>query len=104
MNNLAAASSVDILIQGITREIVNPLIVVMFAAALVAFVWGVRGYISGADNPEVRAKGSQQIMWGIIGMGLMVMTFAIVKIILNTFGISKDDGTKTQVEKVIGTF
>lgn len=99
MTNLIASPASD-LVQKISGVIVNPLIVVMFTFALVLFLWGVRAYISGADNPEVRAKGAQHIMWGVIGMALMFMSFTIVRIVLDTFGL-QDKDTATDINKVL---
>ncbi|MDB5204592.1 MAG: hypothetical protein JWP09_620 [Candidatus Taylorbacteria bacterium] len=101
MNNIAASAAADKLIENISGVIVNPLIVLMFTFALVAFLWGVRAYITGADNPEVRAKGANGILWGIIGMALMFMAFTIVKISINTFGLGQDTQTKEDMKKVL---
>ena len=99
-DSLLAASASSKLVQAISREIANPIIVVMFAFALVAFLWGVREYIHGADNPEARVKGAQHIMWGVIGMALMLMSFTIVRIVLKTFGLY--DSSEKEVENVLG--
>jgi 7-cyano-7-deazaguanine synthase len=37
-----------------------------------------------ADDSEARAKGSQQMIWGIIGMVIMVSAIVIKEIIANT--------------------
>ena len=42
------------------------------------------------DNEEEREKGKKNMLWGIIGMTIMVGVFGIITIILNTFGISSD--------------
>lgn len=99
-DSLAAASAASKLVEGISREIANPIIVLMFAFALVAFLWGVRGYIEGADNPEKRAIGAQHIMWGVIGMALMLMSFTLIRIMLKTFGLY--DSSSKEVESVLG--
>lgn len=104
MDYLAASAVAERLIRNISGVIVNPLIILMFTFALVAFLWGVRAYITGADNPEVRAKGANGILWGIIGMALMFMAFAIIRITLNTFGLqSGTEGAKTRedINKVL---
>jgi len=100
--SLAASQAATRLVQGISREIVNPIVVVLFAFALVVFLWGVRRYIAHADDPEERAQGAQHILWGIIGMGLMVMSFAIARIVANTFGVAQDAQTKEDIENVLG--
>jgi len=67
--------------------IVNPLIRLSFAVALVVFLWGVFGYIKNADSPEDRKKGTQHIIWGLVGLFIMTSVFTILEIGLNTFGI-----------------
>jgi len=67
--------------------IVNPLIRLSFAVALVVFLWGVFGYIKNADSPEDRKKGTQHIIWGLVGLFIMTSVFTILEIALNTFGI-----------------
>lgn len=94
-------SAATTLILKINAVIVNPLIILMFSFALVGFLWGVRGYITSADDAEARIKGSQHMLWGVIGMGLMVMAFAIQRIVINTFGFGKDDFTNTNIQKVL---
>jgi uncharacterized ion transporter superfamily protein YfcC len=100
MDNLAASAAAENLVKNISGVIVNPLIILMFTFALVGFLWGVREYVSGADNPETRAKGTQHIMWGIIGMALMFMSFTIVRIVLNTFGLN-DSKSMEEIDKVL---
>lgn len=98
--NLAASAVAERLVQNISGVIVNPLIVLMFTLALVAFLWGVRAYITAADNPEARAKGANGMLWGIIGMALMFMAFTIVRIVLNTFGLSEGTQGRQTMEDV----
>jgi len=59
----------------------------MFALALVLFLWGVFEYIKNADSPEDRQKGTQHIIWGLVGLFIMVSVWTILEIALNTFGI-----------------
>lgn len=99
MTNLTASAATD-LVGKISGVIVNPLIVIMFTFATVLFLWGVRGYISGADNPEARAKGAQHILWGIIGMAIMFMSFTIIRITLDTFGL-QDEKTSADINNVL---
>ncbi|MFW5871702.1 MAG: hypothetical protein ACOCUT_01210 [bacterium] len=74
-------------ITTLTQVIVNPLIRLMFAIALVMFLWGVFEYVKNADSPEERQKGTKHIIWGLVGLFIMVSVIAILKIALNTFGI-----------------
>jgi hypothetical protein len=65
-------------ISTLGRVIVNPLINLMFAAAIVYFLWGVAMYILKADDPGERQKGAKGIMYGVIGLVIMSSVFAIM--------------------------
>lgn len=72
----------------VNNAIVNPLIYLMMAVALVSFLWGVAQYVNKGDNEDSRAEGSRHMLWGIVGLFIMFGVFGIIHIILNTFGIS----------------
>jgi len=76
--------SVDQFILRLADVILNPLIRLMFAVALVVFLWGIIEYIKGAGSPESRAKGSQHIIWGLVGLFIMVSVFGIIQIFKRT--------------------
>ena len=73
-------------IDKVKQAIVNPLLVLIFAASAVVFVWGAISYILGSDNEEKRTTGSQHMLWGIIGMFIIVAVGGIISIIKNTIG------------------
>lgn len=79
--------TVSVFISKLAEVILNPLIRLMFAVAIVVFLWGVFGYIKNADSPEERKKGTQHIIWGLVGLFIMVAVITILDIALNTFGI-----------------
>jgi len=78
------------LVGKIEDAILNPLIILLFALALVYFLWGVFEFIKGADSEDARKIGKSHIVWGIVGMAIMFSVLSIKKIIENTvdgFGI-----------------
>jgi uncharacterized membrane protein YidH (DUF202 family) len=77
-------SAVNTLVNNISDFILKPLIFLMFALAGLVFVWGAKNFVGAADDSEARAKGSQQMIWGIIGMVIMVSAIVIKEIIANT--------------------
>jgi len=81
-----AEASMKTLVQSINDTIINPLILFLFALALVFFLYGVLRYLLNPDNEEVRKGSKQHILWGIIGMFIMVSVFGIMNLILNTIG------------------
>lgn len=80
-------ASVSTLINNISKHILGPLIFMMFGAATVVFLWGVQNFITGASNPEKRSAGAQQMLWGILGMVIMIAAMALKDIIAGTVKI-----------------
>ncbi len=78
-------------ISVIGKTIINPLIELLFAVAVVYFLWGVYNFIRQSQGGKSE-EGAQHILWGIIGMVIMLSVYAIINFILNTFGISKPPG------------
>jgi len=70
----------------ISTNILNPLIALMFGLATAYFIFGVVQYVWDPDNEEARAKGQRSMIWGIIGMVIMVSVFAIMRILIATIG------------------
>jgi len=82
-----AEASVVTLMKSINRVIINPLIVFLFALAVVYFVYGLTRYLLSPDNEEVRKSSKTSMLWGIIGMFIMVSVFGIMNLIMNTIGV-----------------
>ncbi|KKS57873.1 MAG: hypothetical protein UV23_C0021G0006 [Candidatus Nomurabacteria bacterium GW2011_GWF1_42_40] len=72
----------------VTRIINDAVIPLIFALAVVMFVWGaVKFFIINADEEAKRAQGRQFMIWGIIALAVMVSIWGLVSILGNTFGI-----------------
>jgi phosphotransferase system glucose/maltose/N-acetylglucosamine-specific IIC component len=78
----------DTLIHNFAKVIVNPIIALLFAVALVYFLWGVFQYFLGSSSEEARKTGAQHILWGVVGLMIMISAFGIINLVLGTFGIS----------------
>ena len=61
----------------------------MFAIAAVYFAYGIFEFIKDSDSADAREKGKQHIIWGLIGMFIMVGVFFITDVILGTIGIDQ---------------
>lgn len=82
-----AEASVVTLMQSVNRVIINPLIILIFALAVVYFIYGLTRYLLSPDNEEIRSTSKSHMLWGIIGMFIMVSVFAIMNIILTTLDV-----------------
>lgn len=81
-----AEASITTLMKAIDKVIINPLIVLLFALAVVFFIYGLASYLLSPDNEEKRKTSKDHMLWGIIGMFIMVAVFGIMSLILNTWG------------------
>jgi hypothetical protein len=74
-------------IYKVDAVILNPIIILGFAVAMLVFLWGIFEFIRNPADAENRKKGQRNILWGIVGLAIMFSAFGIIKIILATFGI-----------------
>lgn len=74
-------------IDKLVAEIINPIILLLAAAAFVLFVWGVFEFIKGAADETKRSEGRRAIMWGLIGFVIIFGAYGILNLALGTFGI-----------------
>lgn len=74
------------LLKKINSEILNPIIGLLFALALLYFVWGVYEFIQGADDESKRRDGQQHMLWGVIGLAIMISAFGIMQVVCKTIG------------------
>ncbi|PIQ31318.1 MAG: hypothetical protein COW61_03950 [Candidatus Yonathbacteria bacterium CG17_big_fil_post_rev_8_21_14_2_50_46_19] len=80
---------VDDTLKKINDIILNPIIVLFFAIALIVFMAGVLKYIKNADNEKARTEGGLHIVWGIVGMFIMIAVYGILHLVAKTFGIDE---------------
>jgi phosphotransferase system glucose/maltose/N-acetylglucosamine-specific IIC component len=79
--------NINVFLGRVNEVIINPLIVLMFVAALLVFFWGLVEFIYKAGSDDGRETGKRHLMYGIVGMFVMVGVYGIIRLILNTFGI-----------------
>ncbi len=79
----AARNFVDL----VNKNILFPVINLLMGVALLVFLYGVFEFIIGANNEEARATGRRHILWGVIGLLIMVSALAILQIVAGTAGL-----------------
>jgi len=72
----------------LNEEILFPLIALLSAIALLVFVYGAVVYIFNGGNEMAQAKGKSHIMYGIIGLLIMVSAWGILNVVAGTIGAS----------------
>ena len=74
------------LISNIKKDIINPIIAFFFVLSTVVFIWGVVEMIAGAENEEKRTAGKRHIIYGLIGLFIMVASGGLISILCVFFG------------------
>lgn len=76
------------LLARIENAILFPLMTLMMAVAFLFFLWGAYEYVLHADDSGARETGKTHMLYGIIGLLVMISALAILKIAAGTFGVS----------------
>lgn len=72
----------------INEVILNPIILLLFAVALLIFFWGIFQFINSETTDAKRDVGKKKILYGLIGMFIMFSAYGIIHLILGTFGVN----------------
>ncbi|OGJ03847.1 hypothetical protein A3G06_01540 [Candidatus Nomurabacteria bacterium RIFCSPLOWO2_12_FULL_46_14] len=67
-------------------ELLNAVIPILIALGVVFFIWGVISYVIGSDE-EAKKKGRDRMIYGIIGLVVIVGLWGLVRLVTNTFGL-----------------
>lgn len=68
------------------HKILNGVVPVIITLGVVYFVWGVVQYVIGGGE-EAKKKGKDRIIYGIIGLVVIISLWGLVNILINTFGL-----------------
>ena len=81
---LAAGPTFQGIIANVTK-VLQSVIPILILIATIVFAWGVILYISAAGDEEKIKEGRQYIIWGIIGLAIIISVWGIVKIVVTLF-------------------
>ena len=74
----------NVILAKIADNIVNPIIGFLFGLAFLYFAWGVLKMIMGAGDEAKRKEGQDNVLYGVIGMFIMISAYGIVRLIAAT--------------------
>jgi hypothetical protein len=80
-------SNLETLVQSIGR-IVNLVIPIIFAIALLGFFYGLVVYIFGAEQNKDQAK--KTMIWGVVALFVMASVWGLVSFIGSAVGVNQD--------------
>lgn len=82
-----AAEEAAAFVEILNATILFPLIALLSGIAFLVFLWGAAEYIFGANNDQARNQGRSHMLFGIIGLVVMVSAWALLTLATNTFGL-----------------
>ncbi len=85
--------AVQALAGKLATVIINPILALMFGIGAVVFVWGLVQYLYSINvRGKADDQGKKHMIFGIIGMFIMVAVFSIIRIIANTINVQLPSG------------
>ena len=80
-------TAVSSLLSRFVEIIINPAILLVFAAGFFLFMWGLVQFLFKLEEGGKHEEGIKHMMWGIVGMFIMVGVYGIVSLLNNTFNL-----------------
>jgi len=68
-------------------QLMRQIIGILFTVGTVVFLWGTIQYMTAAGDEKKIKDAKQKIIYGTIGLFLMVAVWGIVKALVATFGL-----------------
>ena len=83
-----SSPELDAFISKVVVQIVNPIILLLSAAAFVVFLWGLFQFVAHAGDETKRKEGKDAILWGLIGLAIIFGAYGIINVALQTFNLT----------------
>lgn len=90
-------SALNAFLNRVTLEIIDPILLLLSAAAFVLFIWGVFSFIRNGGDSTKRAEGQSAILWGIVGLVIIFGVFGVINVALRSFGLEPIERTLSPV-------
>lgn len=72
---------------GLIAQIVQPLIGLMFAAAIFFFIWNVFKVVTQSNKPDELAELKSRVVWGLVAIAAMASVWGLVALFLGSTGL-----------------
>ena len=86
------------LLDRIVDFVIDPAVKIVFTLGLFFFLWGFIEFLWKLKDGQVDPDGKSHMIYGLVGMLVMVSVYGIIALVMNTFGI--DPGTATDISRI----
>ena len=80
-------NATDDLIARFGTYIVDPILLLIFAAGFFMFMYGLFQFMVSVNAGEDTSDGKRHMIYGTLGMFIMVSVYGIIALLDNTFGL-----------------
>ena len=81
-------------------NLMGSLLPVLVSLGVLYFVWGVVQYVIG-DDEEAKSKGKNRIIYGLIGLAVIVSVWGLVNILADTLGTGRGTGAPSDINNLV---
>ena len=78
-------------IDKIVENIFDPAVLLVFSLGFMIFVWGLVEFIANPADTTKKETGQKHMLWGIVGMFIMIAVGGIIALIDDTFDLRLRD-------------
>jgi predicted membrane channel-forming protein YqfA (hemolysin III family) len=82
----SAQQSIQNFVSGTLTTFLNSLIPLLITVGVIYFIYGVITYVI-ADDEEAKGSGKNRMLWGLIGMFVIVTFWGLISVIQNTLQV-----------------
>ena len=93
--------AVTTLVGKFEAYIVNPAIVIVFALGFFLFIYGLVEFLWKLNEGGDNAEGKKHMLWGIVGMLIMVSVYGILELLDGTFGLDYKNPDVSRANSII---
>lgn len=83
------------------KSILDLIVPIVFALALIFFFYGIAQFIKSAGDTKTLESGKNKMVWGIVGLFVMVSIWGIIRYLGDSIGV--DTGIQNGVRTTPGT-
>ncbi len=84
----------------VVQYVINPALLIVFALGFLYFVYGLVEFLVRVNEGGKTDEGKQHMVWGIVGMLVMVSVYGILKLIDNTFQLNFSNPDVSRINSV----
>ena len=84
----AAAKSVLEIVE-VIQDVVNIIVPLFMTVAVAVFLWGIIMYITAGGDAEKEKTARGYIIYGLIGLFVLVAFWGLITVITTTFGVTE---------------